>query len=499
MNKIMRILVGLAAFCILTLETSSILAEEITYTVSDGDTMGGIAARHGVTIDQIVSWNRGLNPDRIRIGQEITINTESSSSSYVVRDGDTLSRIASRNGVSIDDIMSWNRGINANRLRIGQEITIQSESSSSSSSTYVVRDGDTMGGIASSHNVTIDQIVGWNRGLNPDRIRVGQEITIQSESSSSTSSSSSSNSSSSSWQNYTVVSGDTLSRIASRHDITMDEIIGWNRGLNPDRLRVGQEIRLQSSRRGIRRVEYEVQPGDFLGRIASQNNITIDQIVSWNSGLNPDRLQIGQTLVFMFEGPEQISESIGRANDGRLVNGEELPEHRMYDIRSSRRAWGTNETISNIVGAFDHLRSVHRNAPVLDIHDLSYEEGGRISDHRSHQSGRDADIGYYHDECEETCEYTSFRAGNMDLELNWSIIHYWLDNDLVEYIFIDYSYQEVLYEYAEDHGASERQLRAWFQYPRGRNTARGIIRHERNHRDHMHVRFGCSSEDGNCR
>ena len=133
------------------------------------------------------------------------------------------------------------------------------------------------------------------------------------------------------------------------------------------------------------------------------------------------------------------------------------------------------------------------------MHDLSNEEGGRMRGHRSHQSGRDADIGYYNN-CEggERCPYEEFDADELDEELTWELISYWIERDLVQYIFMDYSYQRELYRWLESEGYDEDDLEDWFQYPNGRHTARGIIRHESNHADHMHVRFACPEGDEDC-
>ena len=198
-------------------------------------------------------------------------------------------------------------------------------------------------------------------------------------------------------------------------------------------------------------------------------------------------------------GPEQPSESVGRANGGRLVNGEQLPEHRMYRIRNADRAWGTNETIEFLVDAFDYMARRHGDAPRLPIHDLSDEDGGRLRGHRSHQSGRDADIALYQTNCRSSCSFRSVSPSRLDVENEWALISYWLEHDRVEYIFLDYRLQEVLYEYVEAQGASEAQLDEWFQYPHGRRSARGMIRHEPNHADHIHVRFACDSDDAECR
>ena len=355
---------------------------------------------------------------------------------------------------------------------------------------YTVQSGDILGEIAESFGCSVEDIRGWN-DLDDDMIRIGQELVIRS--------SGRSRSGTSGYQTYTVGSGDTLSGIASQFGVTVDEIVGWNSGLDPDRIRIGQELRIRSSGRQSRTVEYEVQSGDFVGRIAANHDVTIDDLVRWNSGLDPDRIRIGQIIRIMVEGPEVASESIGRANEGRLVNGEMLPEHRAFNIRDEDRAWGTNETVSAILDAFDHMMRRHPDAPILMVHDLSDEDGGSLRGHRSHQSGRDADIGYYHDGCGDICPYEEFDEDEIDHELNWTLLSYWIDNDLIEYVFIDYDYQEELYEWLQEQGESERNLNQWFQYPHGRDAARGLIRHERNHEDHMHVRFGCPGDDDRCR
>jgi LysM repeat protein len=352
---------------------------------------------------------------------------------------------------------------------------------------YVVQSGDALSTLARRFNVTVEQIREWN-DLDGDLIRVGQELTIHPGSAG--------------WQVYTVATGDTVARIADRYEVTVEDIVSWNRGLNPDRIRVGQELRIQGNGRPVRRILYEVQPGDFLARVARRHGVTIDDIVRWNGGFDPDRIRIGQELVLYVEGPERLSESVGSANRGRLVNGEQLPRHRAYRIRDRDRAWGTNETINYLIEGFDAVRRANRRAPRVMIHDLSDQDGGFLRGHRSHQSGRDADIGYYQvrSNCpDNVCPFEDVDADDLDVETEWTLLRHWIRNERVQYIFIDYSLQEALYEYARSQGASRRQLDEWFQYPHGRRSARGIIRHEPNHADHMHVRFACSDDDDECR
>ncbi|MBT2597738.1 LysM peptidoglycan-binding domain-containing protein [Arthrobacter sp. ISL-72] len=100
-----------------------------TYTVKAGDTLGAIAARHGVKLSEVLGWN-GLNMSSIIYpGQKIKIGggqasapapasapspapaatANTGSGSYTVKAGDTLSGIAAKHGVKLSDILSANK------------------------------------------------------------------------------------------------------------------------------------------------------------------------------------------------------------------------------------------------------------------------------------------------------------------------------------------------------------------------------------------------------
>ncbi len=105
-------------------------AEALTYTVRRGDTLDGIARMHGVAVRDIRTWNE-LSTSRIYPGDELTLHTDGSAiaTTYTVRRGDTLGRIAQRFGVTVAKLCSWN-GINArttlfpgNRLVIRETVS----------------------------------------------------------------------------------------------------------------------------------------------------------------------------------------------------------------------------------------------------------------------------------------------------------------------------------------------------------------------------------------
>lgn len=150
------------------------------YTVRRGDTLGKIADRFKVSVSQLQSWNN-LRGTRIISGARLSIYTDpgsvptSGQITYVVKSGDTLSKIATRYGVTVTNLRRWN-GINGSRIRIGRRLNIRS-GSGSEMVIHTVRRGDTLIGIASRYAVTVAKIKEWNT-LRSNTIRVGQQLNI---------------------------------------------------------------------------------------------------------------------------------------------------------------------------------------------------------------------------------------------------------------------------------------------------------------------------------
>ncbi len=113
---------------------------------------------------------------------------------YVVQSGDTLFAIASRFGVSVDEIVQLNGLADPNYLYIGQELRIPGEGSvvaaaapvqaapaqqtQTASQEYVVQPGDTLSAIAGRFGTTVDAIARLNGIADPNFISVGQVLRI---------------------------------------------------------------------------------------------------------------------------------------------------------------------------------------------------------------------------------------------------------------------------------------------------------------------------------
>lgn len=350
---------------------------------------------------------------------------------------------------------------------------------------WEVESGDTLSGLAERFEVEVVELRSWN-GLTDDRLHIGQHLRVSDATKPAVG-----------GPSYRVESGDTLGEIAQKIGLELEELLRLNPGVQPDRIRVGQRLRIGELGR---KVAHTVVVGENLTVLASVYETTISEILRVNPGLHPDRIRTGKSLVIYTRIPESRSESIGAPSAGTLRAGVPLRAHPGYVIRDRVRSYATAETVLSMGHAFDRLRRRFPEAPKVEVHDLSLRSGGPITDHRSHQSGRDVDIAYMYRGCKKrACRFKKVAPTELDSKRQWALLKPWLENVRAEAIFIDYGLQRELYREAKRDGANAAQLQLWFQYPRGRNSSLGVIRHYPAHADHLHVRFACHESDPECK
>ena len=180
------------------------------------------------------------------------------------------------------------------------------------------------------------------------------------------------------------------------------------------------------------------------------------------------------------------SMSLGRPNAGALVNGVQMPEGERWDLVIPFRAYATQETIDYLVTAIDAVHTAFPGAHKLSVGHLSKETGGRLYPHRSHQSGRDIDIGYYY--VPEKAEwYRPATKQTLDLDRTWAFVKSFVVDTDVEMIFMDRRVQKLVKAHALSIGEDPAWLNSLFQY-KSRHPE-PLIRHAPGHRTHLHVRF----------
>ena len=153
-----------------------------TYKVQSGDTLSGIAVKFGTTVANLSNLNGISNPNKINVGQLLYVKGTAKTSTYTVKSGDTLSGIAAKYGTTTKALQNLNGITNANLIYAGQKLIVSGKAKAKKKSTakyHTVRSGDTVSGLAVKYGSTQKQIVNWNKLASADKIYVGQKLRVK--------------------------------------------------------------------------------------------------------------------------------------------------------------------------------------------------------------------------------------------------------------------------------------------------------------------------------
>lgn len=165
---------------------------------------------------------------------------------------------------------------------------------------------------------------------------------------------------------HIVKAGETLSRIASTYQVSLDKIIELNKITNPNKLQIGQTLFIPSGNNEVSGntaikgqapatnaspetldKKYIVKPGDTLSRIAGARGLTVESIVTANKISNPHALHIGQVLTL-----PQAKQNVTLASrsDERSREADNEVENKPEQTASSAQAEKVIDYAKNFLG-----------------------------------------------------------------------------------------------------------------------------------------------------
>ncbi|MGE7918787.1 LysM peptidoglycan-binding domain-containing protein [Viridibacillus sp. NPDC093762] len=125
-------LIALAAgFLILGSATMTAQAASVSYTVEEGDTLWAIAQANKISVEELQASNE-LDSSLIFPAQQLELESESdekSDDTYTIKKGDTLTKIAKENEVTIADLMSWNN-LSSDLIFAGDTLALSAKAAS---------------------------------------------------------------------------------------------------------------------------------------------------------------------------------------------------------------------------------------------------------------------------------------------------------------------------------------------------------------------------------
>ncbi|MER1984434.1 MAG: LysM peptidoglycan-binding domain-containing protein [Solibacillus sp.] len=167
MNKKWRLLV---AGAVLTSAFVAPAAEASTYNVQKGDTLTKIAQKHKTSVESIKEWNRLLN-DTIYVNQKLVVakvETNTIATAKPVTEQATPSKTTP----------AKNQTVVVKPITAVKVEMVNTQQSVNETGTHTVGKGDTLTKIAQKNNITVAQLKQWNT-LTSDVIYVGQTLTVQ--------------------------------------------------------------------------------------------------------------------------------------------------------------------------------------------------------------------------------------------------------------------------------------------------------------------------------
>ncbi|MEB3335797.1 MAG: LysM peptidoglycan-binding domain-containing protein [Cyanobacteriota bacterium] len=183
---------------VLALPLCSMAAE---VKVQPGETLSEIADRVGVSMKRLMEINNLSDPDHLEAGSQLKLPAgvsarASSSGTVTVGEGETLSDIADRHGVSVSTLIALNSLSDPNHVEVGQVLKLKGSGSRPTSaapttasttpsysyapgaSEHVVRKGESLSAIARGYGVSVSQLVALNAIANPNNVPAGSTLRL---------------------------------------------------------------------------------------------------------------------------------------------------------------------------------------------------------------------------------------------------------------------------------------------------------------------------------
>lgn len=335
--KYSSLAVFLTLFCTINLLVPAELAAQAageTHEVQQGETLFSISRMYDVSVGDLRRWNR-LQSDNLSPGQEILVGPPQNEDAVIhtVEGGETLFAISRQYGVTIAELQAWNN-LEGTQLSPGQELTIFSDTDNNNEQTEELPEE------VETDSLPRESIV---------RNREGTRGTTY----------------------YTVRSGDTLTRIARQHDMTVSQLKDLN-NLQSDALSVGQQLTVRevqtapsvaesaedSTPQG-KFVNYRLEAGESLEDLKQKFLMSEEELSALNPDIEVNSLRPGQRVTVLLPPSRNFANPYKKG--GALKNLGEV-QVSVYDDGDRAEPTTSGELYNP-----DHLTAGHANMPLGNV------------------------------------------------------------------------------------------------------------------------------------
>lgn len=195
-----------------------------------------------------------------------------------------------------------------------------------------------------------------------------------------------------------------------------------------------------------------------------------------------------------------MSLSVGYPNAGWQLRPIKLKKKRYLRVKkgSEKRIYGHPALVKMLYRNARDMARTFRGSVML-VGDISDEDGGPLSGHHSHQSGRDADVAFFARDAKgravQLDRFIAFSGDGkakdgsgytFDDRRNWLLVQNWIDDHRagLSHIFVSRPLRKRLIAYAKEHKRYKKYV----------DKAMVLMKEPRNadaHDDHFHLRISC--------
>lgn len=340
------------------------------HTVQQGETLFSISQIYNVTVGQLREWN-DLQSNNLQPGQVLIVTPHTNTSDervlHEVKSGDSLFGISRQYNVTIAEIQEWNN-LDGTSLEAGTQLVIYPQretaqtqpsiddleqmdeeertsiverysESASESTTYTVKSGDTLYGIARQHDMSVSELRQINN-IQGDILRVGQRITVKKiQTAPSVAEGAENSTAQGKFATYRVQRGEDVDDILQKFRMTRNELQALNPETNVNGLSSGQQITLLLP--PTRNFDNPYRPDanlEDLGTVPVMKYSDNDRATPTTSGelYNPDQLSAAHSNmalgnIIFIENPSNGRGIFVKVNDRHSGDGLKL-SRKAYDM-----------------------------------------------------------------------------------------------------------------------------------------------------------------------
>ncbi len=297
----------------------SVMVQKVKFhKVKRGDDLAEIADRYDVSVSDIKKWNK-LKKNKAPLGKNLKIVTTERIASRVKKTKVDSTAVAAT-PKAIAPNSNTIAQVSAKETKVYKEEKVVSFQDVTKF--YKVKKGDNLGEISEKYDVAISDLKKWNK-LKNNNVPLGKKLKIitnervvttvkklvksENIAIADKTKKEAATISDKAVDFYVVQTGDNLSTVAKKYNVSVDDLKKWNNlqdntiqlesKLKVADITIDNEVKEENpSKTEIKNIEYTVQKGDNIASIARKNGVPVSDIKIWND-LSDDTIQLGDKLI----------------------------------------------------------------------------------------------------------------------------------------------------------------------------------------------------------